>query len=180
MKSKKPQKKPKTETTPPLSSKIEAQKESEQAQKLKDLSQKIDKIAPVIEGINPEDALKQPSVNPDGALEAPCNNPENPASPSGMVKILYLAICDQLCDLTGKERFNQEQKQKLCAELDADLNELDSKYVAPFVGDNPAVRILAKTGCEWFTQPDKPKDKPKEGDPASSSSPPSSEGVIVQ
>lgn len=123
----------------------------------KDRLKKIEKKLGVIEKeLDPG----QPAAPAPGAVIEPGKDPA-PAdpgagiSPSGVLKILYLAVLDQLCDLTGKERFTAQQKQQIVEELDEDLSAIDSKWIAPLVGDRPEVRIITKTGMAWFGQKDK-------------------------
>jgi len=146
---KKTEKDPKNLTADFSPSNQEPKKETEQKARLN----KVEKKLSVIEQeLSPGQPQKDPAEAAAPAAEKPKKEPdaEPSLSPSGVVKIVYLAICDRLCDLTGKERFTKEQKQQLVEELDQELNTLDSKWVAPLVGDRPEVRILTRTGLMWF------------------------------
>ena len=128
---------------------------------------KLDKIDKKLAGIEQQIAADQPGGQPaaavPGAADKPADQPENKleVSSSGVFKVIYLALCDRLCDLTGKERFTKEQKQELLVEIGTELDALDVKWVAPLIGgDRPEVRILTKTGLMWFELKDKPAAAP--------------------
>jgi len=162
-------KKPDLASTPGLSD-PGPKKEAGQKDRLKKIENKLGAIE---QGLNPA----PPDPPAPGVVIEPGRSPAAAVpgaviSPSGVLKIFYLAFLDQLCDLTGKERFTMEQKQGIAQELDEDLSAIDSKWIAPLVGDRPEVRIITKTGMAWFGQKDKAPSPPsKPADPAGGAMP---------